>query len=85
MSPVLGLRPNLAQFALLVAVSGLVGGMIGEERTVLPLFATDVFGLTGFVSALTFVVAFGRAKAATNLAELRGKSGRIRVLVLGAA
>ena len=33
--------------ALLVAVNGLVGGMIGQERTVLPLLATDVFGLTG--------------------------------------
>ena len=52
MSAVLGLRANFRQFALLVAVSGLVGGMVGQERTVLPLLATDVFGLTGFVSAL---------------------------------
>ena len=55
MSAVLGLRANVRQFALLVAVSALVGGMVGQERTVLPLLATDVFGLTGFVSALTFV------------------------------
>ena len=81
----LSLRPNLAQFALLVAVSGLVGGMIGQERTVLPLLATDVFGLTGFVSALTFVVAFGLAKAATNLAAgaLADRFGRKPVLVAG--
>ena len=32
----LGLRENLAQFSLLVAVNALVGGMIGQERTVLP-------------------------------------------------
>jgi hypothetical protein len=38
----LGLRQNLGQFALLVAVSALVGGMVGQERTVLPLLATDV-------------------------------------------
>ena len=84
-SPVLGLRANVGQFALLVAVSALVGGMIGQERTVLPLLATDVFGLTGFVSALTFVVAFGIAKAFTNLAAgaLADRFGRKPVLVAG--
>jgi MFS family permease len=81
----LGLRANAGQFALLVGVSALVGGMIGQERTVLPLLATDVFGLTGFVSALTFVVAFGLAKAATNLAAgaLADRFGRKPVLVAG--
>jgi MFS family permease len=82
---VLGLRANVRQFALLVAVSALVGGMVGQERTVLPLLATDVFGLTGFVSALTFVVAFGIAKAFTNLAAgaLVDRFGRKPVLVAG--
>jgi MFS family permease len=81
----LGLRANLGQFALLVAISALVGGMVGQERTVLPLLATDVFGLTGFVSALTFVVAFGIAKAFTNLAAgaLADRFGRKPVLVAG--
>ena len=65
MSPLLGVRANVRQFALLVAVSGLVGGMVGQERPVLPVLATDVFGLTGFVSALTLVVAFGIANAFT--------------------
>jgi MFS family permease len=83
--PSLGLRANAGQFGLLVAVNALVGGMIGQERTVLPLLATDVFGLTGFVSALTFVVAFGLAKAATNLAAgaLADRFGRKPVLVAG--
>jgi MFS family permease len=81
----LGLRANLGQFALLVAISALVGGMVGQERTVLPLLATDDFGLTGFVSALTFVVAFGIAKAVTNLAAgaLADRFGRKPVLVVG--
>jgi MFS family permease len=81
----LGLRPNIGQFALLVAVSGLVGGMIGQERTILPVLATDVFGLTGVVSALTFVIAFGLAKAGTNLAAgaLADRFGRKPVLVAG--
>ena len=35
----LGLRANAAQFALLVAVNALVGGMVGQQQTVLPLLA----------------------------------------------
>ena len=55
----LGLRENLAQFALLVGVNALVGGMIGQERTVLPLLAKEEFGLTAFTATLTFIAAFG--------------------------
>jgi MFS family permease len=81
----LGLRSNLEQIALLVAVNALVGGMIGQERTVLPLLATQVFGLTGFASVLTFVVAFGLAKAVTNVAAgaLADRFGRKPVLIAG--
>ncbi len=81
----LGLRANLGQFALLVAVNALVGGMIGQERTVLPLLARDVFGLAGVTSTLTFVAAFGVTKAATNLVAgaLADRYGRKRVLVAG--
>jgi MFS family permease len=59
--------------------------MIGQERTVLPLLATDVFGLTGVASALTFLLAFGVTKAAANLAAgaLVDRYGRKPVLVLG--
>lgn len=39
---VLGLRQNLAQFVLLVAVNALVGGTLGQERTVLPCWQTGV-------------------------------------------
>jgi MFS family permease len=81
----LGLRGNAGQFALLVAVNALVGGMVGQERTVLPLLATDVFGLTGFTAALTFVLAFGVTKAGANLAAgaLADRYGRKPVLVAG--
>jgi MFS family permease len=63
---VLGLRANLGQFVLLIAVNGLVGGMLGQERTVVPLMATDIFGLPTYAAALTFILAFGVSKAATN-------------------
>jgi hypothetical protein len=35
-TPRLGLRANAGQFALLVGVNGMIGGMIGQERMVLP-------------------------------------------------
>ena len=81
----LGLGPNLGQFALLVAVNALVGGMVGQERTVLPLLATDVFGLRGMSSALAFIVAFGLTKALTNFVAgaLSDRFGRKPVLVAG--
>jgi MFS family permease len=81
----LGLRENLGQFILLVAVNALVGGMIGQERTVLPLLAERVFGLAAFSSALTFIVAFGAVKAGTNFfaGTLSDRFGRKPVLTAG--
>ena len=82
---VLGLRANLGQFALLVAVNALVGGMVGQERTVVPLLATQVFGVPGIASALTFLLAFGLTKAGSNLVAgaLADRFGRKSVLVAG--
>lgn len=81
----LGLRENLAQFSLLVAVNALVGGMVGQERTVLPLLATQTFALTAVTASATFVVAFGMTKALVNLATgaLVDRIGRKPVLVAG--
>jgi MFS family permease len=81
----LGLRQNLAQFSLLVGVNALVGGMIGQERTVLPLLADRVFGLTDVTAALTFIVAFGAVKAITNFfaGTISDRIGRKPVLVAG--
>ena len=81
----LGLRANLAQFSLLVAVNALVGGMLGQERTVLPLLAERVFGLRGYTTALTFILAFGLTKAVTNFfaGTLADRYGRKPVLVAG--
>src|SRR5213082_3146865 len=81
----LGLRANLAQFSLLVGVNALVGGMVGQERTVLPLLADRVFHLHAFTAALTFIVAFGAVKAATNFfaGTLSDRVGRKPVLVAG--
>ena len=57
----LGLRANLAQFSLLVAVNALVGGTLGQERTVVPLLAEQAFHLAAFSSALTGPTHFAAA------------------------
>ncbi|HET7802286.1 MAG TPA: MFS transporter [Humibacillus xanthopallidus] len=84
-APRLGLRQNAAQFALLVGVNALVGGMLGQERTVVPLLAASDFGLHAHTAALTFIVAFGLAKAVTNYVAgtLGDRYGRKPVLVAG--
>ncbi|SNR41899.1 MFS transporter [Blastococcus mobilis] len=81
----LGLRQNAAQFALLVAVNALVGGMLGQERTVLPLLAEREFGLTAYSAVLTYILAFGLAKAVTNYlaGAWSDRYGRKPVLVAG--
>lgn len=82
---ILGLRQNLAQFMLLVAVNALVGGTLGQERTVLPLLASVTFHLDLYTGALTYILAFGLAKAVTNYfaGTLSDRHGRKPVLVAG--
>jgi MFS family permease len=81
----LGLRENLAQFSLLVAVNAFVGAMVGLERSTLPLIGETEFGLTSTAAVLSFIVAFGVAKSFTNLAAGVGaeRLGRRRLLILG--
>jgi MFS family permease len=81
----LGLRENLPQFALLVGVNALVGGLVGQERTVLPLLAEEEFALPGYTAMLTFIVAFGLTKAIVNYfaGTLADRFGRRPVLLAG--
>ena len=83
--PSLGLRANAAQFTVLVAINALVGGMVGQQQTVLPLLAQDEFGLTGYTFMFTYVVAFGITKAAANYVAgtWSDRYGRKPVLVAG--
>jgi MFS family permease len=81
----LGLRENLAQFALLVLVNGFVGAMVGIERSILPLIAEQEFHLAARTAALSFIVVFGVSKALTNYGAGRAadRYGRKGVLVAG--
>ena len=81
----LGLRENLAQFSLLVAVNAFVGAMVGLERSTLPLVGREAFQLDSSAAVLSFIVAFGLAKALTNLGAgaLAQRAGRRRLLIAG--
>jgi MFS family permease len=81
----LGLRENLAQFSLLVAVNGFVGAMVGLERSTLPLLGRQEFELASSAAVLSFIVAFGLVKAVTNLGAgaLAERAGRRRLLIIG--
>jgi MFS family permease len=81
----LGLHENAAQFSLLVAVNAFVGAMVGLERSTLPLVGREGFGLASTAAVLSFIVAFGLAKAFTNLAAgaLAARLGRRRLLIAG--
>ncbi|AZN97378.1 MFS transporter [Mesorhizobium sp. M9A.F.Ca.ET.002.03.1.2] len=85
-SPVrLGLRENWPQFALLVVINAFVGGMVGIERTVVPLIGSEEFHVTSTTLIVSFIVSFGVVKALANLVsgQLADAWGRKRVLVLG--
>ncbi|HCT77484.1 MAG TPA: MFS transporter [Micromonosporaceae bacterium] len=81
----LGLKQNAAQFTLLVVVNALVGGVLGSERTVLPLLGETAFHLAAYSAALTYILAFGLTKAATNFfaGTLSDRYGRKPVLIAG--
>ena len=81
----LGLKENLGQFALLVLVNAFVGGMVGLERTVVPLVGSQEFGLVLRTAIFSFIVSFGVVKALSNLlsGSLADSLGRKRVLVAG--
>src|SRR6266705_2627637 len=81
----LGLRANWQQFTLLVIVNAFVGGMVGLERSIVPLLGQRVFGLASTTAVLSFIVSFGIVKALANLfaGRLSDRIGRKGVLIVG--
>lgn len=80
-----GLRANAPQFALLMLINAFVGGMVGLERTVVPLIGTEEFALLLNTAVVSFIISFGVVKAVINLLSgaLADHYGRKRILVLG--
>lgn len=81
----LGLRENAGQFWLLVLVNAFVGAMVGLERSILPAMAEQEFALVAKSAVLSFIVAFGIAKALANYfaGHLSDRYGRKLVLIAG--
>ncbi|OAP36954.1 MFS transporter [Sinorhizobium glycinis] len=81
----LGLRENWPQFALLVLINAFVGGMVGIERTVVPLIGSEEFHIASTTLIVSFIASFGVVKAFANLVsgQMADLWGRKRVLVLG--
>jgi len=81
----LGLRENWQQFALLVLVNAFVGGMVGLERTVVPLIGTQEFHIASTTLVTSFIVSFGVVKAISNLVSghFADIYGRKHVLIAG--
>ncbi|HWE77553.1 MAG TPA: MFS transporter [Pseudolabrys sp.] len=81
----LGLKENWRQFSLLVLINAFVGGMVGIERTVVPLIGAEEFHIASTTLVVSFIVSFGVVKAFANLisGQLADAWGRKRVLVLG--
>lgn len=80
-----GIRENWSQFSLLVLVNACVGGMVGLERTVVPLVAREEFHLTSDTLIFSFIVAFGLVKALSNVVSgtLADRFTRKAMLVSG--
>lgn len=81
----LGLKENWQQFLLLVLVNMMVGGMVGLERTLVPLVGAEEFQVQSDVILFSFIIAFGVVKAFTNLISgvLADRYTRKKVLVWG--
>ena len=81
----LGLRANWRQFTLLILINAFVGGMVGLERTVVPLIGSEEFRIASTTLVVSFIVSFGVIKALANLVsgQLADTWGRKRVLVIG--
>jgi MFS family permease len=84
-SVTLGLRANWPQFSLLILINAFVGGMVGLERTVVPLIGAEEFRIASTTLVVSFIVSFGVIKALANLVsgQLADTWGRKRVLVIG--
>jgi MFS family permease len=81
----LGLRENWRQFSLLVLVNAFVGGMVGLERTVVPLIGSEEFRIASTTIVVSFIVSFGVVKACANLVSghFADLYGRRTLLIFG--
>jgi MFS family permease len=70
---------------LLIVINTFVGGMVGMERTIVPLLGRNQFHISSTSLITSFIVSFGIAKAIVDLISgpMADHWGRKPVLVLG--
>ncbi len=87
MAYVQGIRANLHQFIQQMIQVFFVGLVIGMERNVLPVVASQDFGVpkTSFLYLMSFVISFGFVKGMLNFVagRLSERIGRKPVLLMG--
>jgi len=68
-----------------VGINALVGALIGQERSLIPLLAEREFGIASGLATSAFLVTFGLTKAPSNLVAglLAERFGPKRVLIMG--
>jgi MFS family permease len=81
----LGIRANLYQFLTQLLLVFFVGIIIGLERNIIPLIASEEFGIGSVTVIMSFVISFGVVKGLLNLygGHLSEKYGRKNILIIG--
>jgi MFS family permease len=81
----LGIRKNLYPFLTITLITAFVGGMVGLERTIIPILADEKFGIVSATVTLSFIVSFGITKGIFNFVAgyLNDRFGRKKIEVLG--
>ncbi len=81
----LGIRENLIPFVIITLITAFVGGMVGIERTIIPLLAEEKYAVASTTAAISFIVSFGLTKGIFNFVAgiLNDKFGRKNIEILG--
>lgn len=76
---------NKSQIALLTLINALVGGLLGIERSMMPMLAEQQFGIKNNMLLLAFIMAFGVSKMTINYwgGKWAMKMSRKKLLVIG--
>ncbi len=80
-----GIRKNLYPFITITLITAFVGGMVGIERTIIPILAQERYGIASATAALSFILSFGLTKGIFNFVAgiLNDRFGRKNIEVLG--
>ncbi len=81
----LGIRENLYPFIAITLITAFVGGMVGIERTIIPILAQERYGIASATAAISFILSFGLTKGVFNFIAgiLNDRFGRRKIEVLG--